>query len=173
MVDLFISKDEKIESLEKKIRALERKMNYNFDNVEKSFDMMKNILIELQTENKDLKKDRDFLLSKYKELLRRVESSGSFAAVSTVTTPIKNELKESATLLKDIAMEGFYPDSGKTNIDDLFELIMNKKKITMDKAAKELGVDEKRVRYWALKLEKQGLIKMNEALGKTILLKNR
>jgi predicted transcriptional regulator len=43
----------------------------------------------------------------------------------------------------------------------------------MDKAAKELGVDEKRVRYWALKLEKQGLIKMNEALGKTILLKNR
>lgn len=171
MVDLFLSKDEKLDKMEKKLASLERKMSYNFSRVEESIDLMKKVVVDLQTQNSELRKDRDFLLSRYKNVLRKVAATDSFTALNDkFVTPIKSELKESADLIREITVEGLYPES-KTNVDSLFELVMNRKRLTADRAAKELGVDEKKVKYWALRLEKQGLIRTQESLGKTVLMK--
>ena len=168
-MDIMLSKNEQIERLERKIRSLEQKMEYKLSNVDSSLEMLKNSLIQLQNENKELKNDRDFLLGKYKDTLRRIEKSEILGA--KFISPIKTEIRENANLIRDIALEGFGADTGKSGIDSLFELVMNKKKLTAEKAAKELGVDEKKVKYWALKLENQGLIKTQGTLGKTLLLK--
>ena len=167
MVDIFLTKDEKIADLEKRIKELDRKVDYNFGQIQQSFDTLKEVLIKVQLENKDLKKDRDFLMEKYREVLRSVP--GNYAVGDRIIRPIKNEIRETSGLIKDIALEGF--GTGEENIDGLFELVMNKKSIEMKKAAKQLGVSEKKTRYWALALEKKGLIKMQEGLGKTVLTK--
>jgi hypothetical protein len=168
MVDIFTSKDEKLERIEKRLAALERKTGQNFSNVSASIDMMKRMMMELQTENKSLKADRDFLLNRYKEILRRVP--GSDVISSGIFAPIKDGIKSTSGLVRDIVLEDF-EDPKKAGADSLFELVMNRKKISLPDAAREIGVSEKKAKYWALALEKRGLISTDVRMRKTLLMK--
>jgi predicted nuclease with TOPRIM domain len=147
-MDIILSKDERMDKLEKKLKELENKMERNFSRTSESFESFRDILLQLQKENAELKKDRDFLLEKYKEVVRKLG----------IAEPIKKAISENAGLIREIVTEGFGAEKSGKDIDDLFELIMNKKKITLKSAAKKLGVQEGRARYWALKLDKQNLI---------------
>jgi len=167
-MDLFLTKEEKIENLEKKIQALERKMDRNFLAVNESFDTFRKIIVELQKKNVELEKDKDFLLEKYKEVIRKINAPVS---VKNVIEPIKEAINENKNLIKDIVLEDIDIEPKKKNIEDLFELVMRNKKITLKSAARHLDVTENHAKYWALKLQKQGLIKIAESPIKTELMK--
>ncbi len=165
-MDIILTKDQKLEKLEKKLRELEHKIDKNFLRTNESFDTFRKVIIHLQRENAELKRDRDFLLEKYKDVLRKIELPDS------LIQPVKQTINENAGFLKDIIVEGLEPSTKKKNIDDLFELVMKNKKIALKSAANKLGTTEKTALYWALKLQRQGLINVNDKLGKPELSKS-
>jgi|GEM_PF-6705373 len=141
-MDILVGRDEKIRRLERAIKDLEKKTEKNFENIGHSFDTFKSVVLKLQEENEGLKKDRDFLLEKYKEVVRQLGS------------PVKDALEENAKVFRDALLE----DIGGKNIDDLFELIMKSKRLSAIAAARKLEVAEDTVKTWAARLEKKGLI---------------
>jgi len=55
----------------------------------------------------------------------------------------------------------------KTGVDKLVELISTKKKVTVDVAAKELGVGKNVIQEWAQFLEEEGIVTLDYHLSKT------
>ena len=163
-MDIILSKNEQMEKLEKRLRLLEHKMDRNFSRTNESFETFRKVIIELQKENVELKRDRDFLLDKYKDVIRKLE-------LPVGVHPIKEAINENLNLIREVALEGFGVEKNRKNIDDLFELVINNNKISLKSAAKRLGVTEKKSLFWALTLQKKGLIGINNKFGKTELRK--
>ena len=55
----------------------------------------------------------------------------------------------------------------KTGVDKLVELVAEKKKVTIDDAAKKLGVGKEVIQEWAEFLEEEGIISLDYSLSKT------
>lgn len=161
-MDIILTKDQRMEKLEKKFRELEHRMNKSFFRTDESFETFRKIIIHLQKENAELKSDKDFLMEKYKEVLRKLE----LQLPGNIVRPIKETINENVNLLKDIIVEDLDIEKDKKHsVDDLFELVMKNKKVSLKAAAKKLGSTEKKTLYWALKLQKQGLISVNNKFG--------
>ncbi|MCX6815972.1 MAG: hypothetical protein NT120_03925 [Candidatus Aenigmarchaeota archaeon] len=156
-MDLFLTKDEKIEALEKRIQALERRTDRNIATLNESFLTFQDVIIGMQKENTEIKKDRDFLLERYKEVIRRIDEKTNISR--GIFAPVKNEIKESANLIRDIVLEDLDPE--RKNIDDLFELVMKSRKMDIKSAARKLAISEEQTKIWADKLQNKGLIKIN------------
>ena len=163
-MDIILSKNERMEKMERRLRLLEHKMDRNFSRTSESFETFRKIIIELQKENSELKRDRDFLLEKYKNVIRKLELPAG-------AQPIKEAINENLNLIREVALEGFDAEKDRKNIDDLFEVVINSSKISLKSAAKRLGVTEKKALYWSLALQKKGLIGINNKFGKTELRK--
>ncbi|MBI3190313.1 hypothetical protein HYZ41_01265 [archaeon] len=157
-MDINLTKDERIEKLEKRLRNLEMKMDRSFSKTNESFETFKDVLQRLQNENISLKKDRDFLIDKYKELMQNMGSH--------VSGKLKQAVSDNTKLIKDLVLEDLDVTPEKNKIEDLFELVVKKKKLTAKSAAAELGVRENKVKFWALKLKDKDLIDVNDAENK-------
>lgn len=161
-MELFVSKDEKIQSFEKRLAELERTVDRRFSQMGESFDAFRKIILDMKTENAEIKKDRDFLMERYKEMLRRLDLP--------LVTPIKESIKETSNLVRDIVLEDFDKEK-RPGADDLFELVMKRRKIAAGSAARELGVTEEKAVHMAERLEKNGLIQVSKKSGRIEFLK--
>jgi predicted nuclease with TOPRIM domain len=153
-MDIILTKNERMEKLEKRLRDLEMKMDRGFSRTSESFETFKDFLQRLQNENAELKKDRDFLLGKYKEL---VQGMGSH-----LSGKLRQAASENTKLIKDLVLEDMDIMPEKKGAGDLLGMIIKKKKLTAKSASKELGVRESKVKLWALRLKSRGLIDVNE-----------
>jgi len=61
----------------------------------------------------------------------------------------------------------------KTGVDKLVELVAEKKKVTVDDAAKKLGVGKEVVQEWAEFLEEEGVISLDYSLSKVWIVEKR
>ncbi len=158
---MFSSKDEQIKKLEKNIENLEKKMNRNFMRMNDSLQTITDVITQMQQENKSLKKDRDFLIEKHKEIMRSVETESRLIKEmkQKFIEPARKELKEDVELLKTAVGEGF--KHGKK--EELFDMVIKSGKIKLKEAARKLNVHEMQIETWAKDMENSGLIDVFES----------
>lgn len=145
---LFSDEDEKIKSVDKRLRRLEKNTN-------ESMETMKNIIINISKENEMLRNHAANLEKINKELSDEIKIKG-FG--ETVKDAVKNELKENIKLVREISSEGLV----KNKKDMLAEIIRKKKKVSSTEAAKTLGTYEGIVEQWGKELEAEGIIEIKK-----------
>jgi hypothetical protein len=138
---MFASKDQRIDELEKRMKQMEQ-----------SFISFRTVVEKMQGENAEIRRDRDFLMERYKDVLRRLEKP---------LLPLKAEINNTTSLVRDIMLEGVSEEKG---LDDLFELVMKSGRIKTKKAAAALKLSEDRVRFLAERLKRQNLIDADSGL---------
>jgi hypothetical protein len=131
-----------LESKDRRLAELEKRMKQ----MEQSFIVFRETVEKMQHENAEIRRDKDFLMARYKDVLRRIEKP---------LIPLRAEINDTTGLVRDIILEGVDDEKG---IDDLFELVMKSRKIRAKKAAATLKLSEERIRDLAEKLKKRGLI---------------
>lgn len=105
-MDIFTTKDDRMKILDRRMSALERKLDAKLERSEENFRLFKDIVIKMQKENIQLKKDRDYLLGSYKKLLDRLNDSALSDDLRGFVEPARNELKDSFNLIREAAKEG-------------------------------------------------------------------
>ena len=100
---MLFPKDEKIEKMGKRLDKLEKVVDRKFNQIESSFKLFRDIIIKLQSEKEELEKDRDFLIEKQKEVIRRIPIHAS--GLQGLVEPVKNGIKENTELIRKIAKE--------------------------------------------------------------------
>ena len=151
------------------MERLEKRMEH----IDASFNVFRDALIKIQNENVQLSKNRDFLLEKHKEMLKKSVSKERLAQEinEKLVNPIRNEISENAELIKKLtSMDEQGAGVTKTVLDDLFTLVVENGKITSKDAAQRLGAHEFQVEEWARTLEDHGLIDV-EKIGSITYLK--
>jgi len=164
--------DERLRELERKIVRLERDVNRKFLMMEESFSVLRNVLAKMQRENIELKNDRDFLLERYKDLLKKipVDTSRLVAEVKEkLVKPAKKSFDDNVILLEKIATEGIITDEERIEnlsnrysapLDELFHLVMEKKRIKIRDAAKRFKVHEARIEQWGKLLQNYDILEV-------------
>ena len=105
-MDIFLSKDEKISKLEKKLSLLERNVDRKFERSDESFEFFKSAVLQMQQDNAKLKKDRDYLFASYSRLLDRLNDSALSDDLRTAVESMRSGLRENFKLIQDAAKEG-------------------------------------------------------------------
>ncbi|MDI6722794.1 MAG: hypothetical protein QMD97_04505 [Candidatus Aenigmarchaeota archaeon] len=98
---MFETKDEKLSKLEKKVLLLDKKADRKFERIEENFEFFRALVIEMQNDNRQLRKDRDYLLKSYKGLLDRLYDSALSEDLRSVVEPMRNSLIENFNLIKE------------------------------------------------------------------------
>lgn len=157
---MFATKDEEIRRLEKRLENMEKRVNRNFLRVNDSLQTVTDVITRMQQENKELKKDRDFLVEKHKEIMRSMETESRLIKEmkERFVAPARNELKEDIDLLKQAVKEGFR----HSKKDELFDMVMKDGKVRIREAARRFSVHEAQIETWAKDLEKAGLIEVHD-----------
>ena|SRR3989344_3066214 len=112
-MDLFLSKDEKIEKLEKRLNSLEKSTERRLDRSDESFRFFKTVIMQMQKENTQLKKDRDYLFTSYKNLLDRLYDSALSDELRNLIEPMKKSLKDNFNFVQQVAKEGLVENKRK------------------------------------------------------------
>lgn len=112
-MDIFLSKDEKISKLEKKLSLLERSVERKFERSDENFEFFKSTILQMQKDNAKLKNDRDYLLGSYSKLLDRLYDSALSDGLRTVVDGMRGGLKENFRLIQDAAKEGLVVERKK------------------------------------------------------------
>lgn len=151
---------------EKRIAKVERDMNRRMQRMEESFSIMKDAIIRLKKENIELKNDRDFLLERYKDILRKLPDI-SEPVKENIVGPAKQIIIDNAKFFERVAKEGLVSNEKivadlkkdhKAPLDELFEFVVRNKKVKLKDAAKKFGVHEGLVEQWARILQDYELI---------------
>lgn len=153
---MFSSKDEQVKRLEKRVDSLEKRMNRNFMRLNDSLQTVTDVITKMQQENKELKKDRDFLLERHREIMRSVETESRLVKElkDRFIEPARKELQEDIELVKTaVAVSG-------SRKGDLFDIVMKSGRIKVKDAARKLSVHEMQIETWAEDMEKSGLIEV-------------
>lgn len=158
---MFETKDEKIRNLEKRIEAMERRINRNFMRVNDSLQTVTDVITRLEKENGELKKDRDFLVEKHRELLRSVESESRLVKEmkEKIIGPAREGIRQDIELLKDVVKDGI----ARNRRDELFDMVMKSGSIKIREAARKLNVHDLQIETWARDLEKAGLLDIRDS----------
>jgi len=148
-----------VNELERRIERLESKL----ENIDTTFNVFRDVLIKIQNENVQLRRNRDFLLEKHKDLLKKSVNKEKLSQEirQKLVEPVRSELQEDIQLIKKLttAKEGIDENSNSSShLDELFALVMNNDKISLKNAAKYFNVHELQVQDWAQALEDHGLI---------------
>jgi hypothetical protein len=164
MLNALKSKDERIENLEKRIEEIERNFNKKLKRIDESFNVMINVINKMEKENKELKKDRDALIQKHKEILKDVEVPNKLKkdVYDKFVNPVKSEIKDTSDLIQLIVKDGIQTD---VPLDQLYELVVRNGKIRLDVAARRLNAHPARVEEWSKVLKKRGLLDVIEKDG--------
>src|SRR3989339_1417298 len=105
---LFGTKDDKIESLEKKIRDMEKKLEAGMKNVDDTVSTLNQIILKLQVENTRLRGERDFLVERHKKMLKRVPVPDLAGEINEkLVKPAAGKIRENAEFVQLLAKEGF------------------------------------------------------------------
>jgi type IV secretory pathway VirB4 component len=171
MLNALKSRDERMEELEKRLDEMERNFNKKLKQVSDSFSVMINVINKMEHENKELKKEKDALIQKHKELLKNVEVPNVLKreVYDKFVNPVKSEIKDTSDLIQLIVKDGVIKDD--VPLDQLFELVVRNGKMQLDAAARRLNAHPARVGEWAKMLKKKGLIDIVESDGKIELVK--
>lgn len=157
-----------INDVRKRIEKMERRI----DQLDHSFAIFKDIILRMQKENITFKQDRDFLVEKYKKLVRQLQPEKTKLETDVkkiLTSSVKNKIVENAEFFREFSREGFDLSEGKpqnvpkedeTPIDELFVMVMKEGSVNLGKAARKLKVHELQVEEWAKILEDHGLIEI-------------
>lgn len=153
---MFDAKNEQVKRLEKKMENLERKMNMNFLRIGDSLQTISDVITKMQQENRELKKDRDFLVEKHKELMRSIETESRLVKEmkERFIAPARNAVKEDIELFKQAVKEGV----NYSKKDELFDMVMKSGRVKLKEAARKLSVHDLQIETWAHDLQKAGLI---------------
>lgn len=83
--------------------------------------------------------------------------------------PRKNKEKQKPKKPEEMTIVYRKPASGiTTEIDDMLQMVSERKKVKVDQIAKSLKVSEDRIQEWAKILEERGLVRIHyPAIGKT------
>lgn len=171
MLNSLKSKDERIENLEKRIEEIERNFNKKLKRIDESFNLMINVINKMEKENRELKKDKDALIQKHKEILKGVEVPNKLKkeVYDKLVNPMKSEIRDTSDLIQLIVKDGMQTD---VPLDQLYELVIRNGKIRLDVAARRLNAHPARVEEWAKALKKKGLLDIVENYGITELVKS-
>lgn len=148
-----------------------------FDN---SFGLLKDMLEEFRNENQELRKDRQFLLEKLKNLIINSEQNKKMAEPEEEEETYKEESHKKDLVSANNPEEDVHRSekekkahlekSIETPLDRLLELVMKNDKINFSQAAKIFHVKDKQIEEWAQILEDHGLVEIHyPAIGKPVL----
>lgn len=167
MLKSLKGKDERIDDLEKKLDHVERNFNRKLKQIDESFNVIINVVNKMEKDNKELKKDRDLLINKQKEILKDTEVPNRLKkdVFDKLVDPVKGEIKDTSNLIQLIVRDDIVKDD--VPLDELFEMILRNGKIKLDVAARRLNAHPVRVEEWAKILKKRGLIEIDNS-GSTI-----
>lgn len=156
---MFSSRDEEIRRLEKKIENLEKRTGRNFVRLNDSLNTVTDVIIRLEKENSELKKDRDFLLEKQKELLRSVETENRLIKEmrEKFIEPAREGLRQDIELVKQAISDDY-----KSKKDELLDMVMRQGRIKVKEAARKLNVHNVQIETWAQDFEKAGLVQLDK-----------
>ncbi len=108
----MVKKIKKRSSLEKRLEKLEKEFRKKIENDKKMFEQMntsfklfKDVIEKMHRENEELKKDRDFLVEKHKELVRKIP-----------TKRLEDEVKEMTKKYEDVKHEEIFDEKNKGKI---------------------------------------------------------
>jgi hypothetical protein len=156
------------------------KMEKRINQLDQSFIIFKDIILKMQKENIAFKKDKDYLVEKYKDLVKQLQPEKNRLAKDVhkkLVSSVKNKVEENADFFKEFAKEGLQKENKEkereekiekdveTPIDDLFVIVMKNGKIKLNKVAKMLNAHELQVEEWAKILEDHGLIEIYKEEG--------
>lgn len=155
---MFDAKDEQVKRLERKMENLEKRANRNFLRLNDSLRTIADVITKMQEENKQLKKDRDFLVEKHKEIMRSVETESRLIKEmkERFVAPTKREFSEDLELIKQTVKEGLI----HSKKDELFDMVMKEGRVKVKEAARQFNVHQVQIETWAEDLEKAGLIEI-------------
>lgn len=156
---MFSSRNEEIRRLEKKIENLEKRTGRNFVRLNDSLNTVTDVIIRLEKENSELKKDRDFLLEKQKELLRSVETENRLIKEmrEKFIEPAREGLRQDIELVKQAISDDY-----KSKKDELLDMVMRQGRIKVKEAARKLNVHNVQIETWAQDFEKAGLVQLDK-----------
>src|SRR3989344_810920 len=149
-----------VDDLERRLTKLE----HHLAHIDAAFETFRDVLIKIQNENVELRKNRDFLLEKHKSLLKKSLSKDRLTQEirEKLVNPLRGELREDAQLIRNLTKPEEPRDNEPSFLDELLVLVMNKGTITVRDAAKHFSVHELRVEEWARMLEDHGLIELEK-----------
>ncbi len=177
-MDIF-KEEKRIKELEKKIDEMKKhieeemsetrkRVREDMDEIDDSFRMLKEIIMRLHREREDLEHDRDFLMDKHKDFLRKMPVE-NFQKEVNPPTPLYESKKEEeedvmkglGDLMKTGSTEENQAKSEKTPIDELFEMISQKGTVSIKYAAARFNVHEAQIEEWAGILQDHGMIEIH------------
>ncbi|MBI2971318.1 MAG: hypothetical protein HYY37_02785 [Candidatus Aenigmarchaeota archaeon] len=177
--------DEKLKKLEDDLKELERRIEGEISDtrrrvkddmqqLEASFRTFRDVMKKIYEEKKELEKDRDFLLEKHKELLRKLPLQVAAGVQEKLVAPVQQAIQEQADFITVAAKGGDEAQKETTPIDELFAYVAKNGKVRVNEAAKKFNVHEVRIEEWAKILEEHGLIEVHyPPFGKAELRKAR
>ncbi len=149
------------EDIEKRVAALEKKI----DHIDAAFNVFRDVLIKIQNENVQLRKNRDFLLGKHKDLMKKSVNKDKLASEikQKLVDPFVKEINEDAQLVRKLTSqlhekEPSADGEAPSRLDELFVLVMNRGVVTTKEAANYFDVHELQIEEWAATLEDHGLV---------------
>ncbi|MFC2143578.1 hypothetical protein ACFLQN_04225 [Candidatus Aenigmatarchaeota archaeon] len=161
---------------ERRLDELERKLA----DIDSAFQVFRDVLIKIQNENVMLRKNRDFLIKKQKQLVKFPIQKDKLTKdiQEKLVEPLKNEFKEDSKLIKKLVSlkddeKNKYKKSGTEHLDELFLMVMDNDSVTLKEAASHFNAHEYQVEEWAKILEDHGLIELIKNNGITELRKNQ
>ena len=166
--------DANVRDLERRVKSLESQMS----DMSGSLKTLKEIILKMQAEKSALEKETSrleenlaSLMNKQKILIKKklpVERKLENEVKEKFIEPLKEEMKDNIRIIKKAVQEDIsMPGTVETPIDELYEAVTNKGRITMEDAAKKFNVHASRIEEWAKILEEHGLIEIHyPALGK-------
>lgn len=194
---MFERKDDRIKALEKRIEEMEKHVDEEVNGLKKrtkaqvkdigdSLKVLQGVMSKMQDERDKMKKDRNFLLEKQKELIRQIPIDRTKLKRSIrekLLLPLHHKVKEHAELIKkaveveDVVNKkrteepkedyikniksAIVSEETRTPIDQLFELVMNSGTVKMADAARKFAVSEEQLEEWAKILEEHGMIEIH------------
>jgi ribulose bisphosphate carboxylase small subunit len=184
--DHLRSLEERIDKLkgriDQEISATEFKLKGDLKEINESFSTLKDVIMRLHKEKEVTEKDRQFLMEKHKEFIRKIpvdknklqkeiEEKLVNPRGKTIRAISKKEENTEGVNLPEIPAakernpvkyETYKDDeSGKTQIDELFEMVMEKGSVKIKEAAIKFKVHEAQIEEWAKILQEHGLIEIH------------
>ncbi len=159
--------DEMKKHVEEEISETRKRVREDMGEIDDSFRMLKEIIVRLHREREELGHDRDFLMEKHKDFLRKMPAEKGISreepepAIPADESKEEDVMKGLGDLMKTGSAEEKQAESEKTPIDELFDLISQKGIVSIKYAADRFNVHEAQIEEWAGILQDHGMIEIH------------
>ncbi len=164
---LFQTTDDRVKKLEKRVDEMEKNMSKTLMGINDAFTTITDVITKLQQENESLKKEKNIILSRQKQIAKGIKETGIKRDIkSSIIEPVKSAVAENFEFIREVAREDF---AEKPGIKKLLDLVENEKETSFRDAAEKMGVHELQIGHWASRLKDQKLITVAEKKNKKYL----